>query len=200
MRLTHNTLSKPIRAQSIELLNRHLAAAIDLHAQVKLAHWNVRGPNFISIHELFNKVSIEVENFSDLIAERAGGLGGTAYGSVQIAADRSFLIPYPVGIADENRHVFAVSGALAAFGQSVREAINQSSTIGDADTADLFTQVSRGIDRQLWLVESHLAPGDHDDGFALTEMSEGYDDPPALSDLRSGIDQNAGGDREDGNE
>ena len=123
MHPTHNTLSENIRAQSVELLNKHLAAAIDLHAQVKQAHWNVRGPSFIAIHELFDKVSSEVENYSDLIAERAGGLGGTAYGTVQVAAERSFLVPYPLGVADAQEHVFAVSGTLAAFGQSAREAM-----------------------------------------------------------------------------
>ena len=133
MQPTHNTLSENIRAQSIELLNKHLAAAIDLHAQVKQAHWNVRGPGFIAIHELFDKVSVEVENYSDLIAERAGGLGGTAHGTIQVAAERSFLVPYALGIADEKQHAFAVSGALAAFGQSVREAIGQAATVGDAN-------------------------------------------------------------------
>jgi starvation-inducible DNA-binding protein len=157
MQPTRNTLSENIRAQSVELLNKHLAAAIDLHAQVKQAHWNVRGPAFIAIHELFDKVSTDVETYSDLIAERARGLGGTAHGTVQVAAARSFLVPYPLGIADENQHVFAVSGTLAAFGQSVREAIGQAATFGDATTADLFTQISRGIDQQLWFVESHTA-------------------------------------------
>lgn len=158
MHATHNTLPEIIRGQSIELLNKHLAAAIDLHAQMKQAHWNVRGPSFISIHELFDKVSAEVEEYSDQIAERAGGLGGTAYGTVQMAAERSFLIPYPLGIADETQHIFAVAGALAAFGQSAREAIKLADDFGDADTADLFTQVSRGIDQQLWFVEAHIDP------------------------------------------
>jgi starvation-inducible DNA-binding protein len=157
MQPTRNTLSENIRAQSVELLNKHLAAAIDLHAQVKQAHWNVRGPAFIAIHELFDKVSVEVENFSDAIAERARGLGGTAHGTVQIAAERTFLIPYPLGVADEQQHVFAVSGALAAFGQSIQEAIGQATNFGDANTADLFTEISRGIDQQLWFVESHAA-------------------------------------------
>lgn len=114
--------------RSVELLAKHLAAAVGLHAQVKQAHWNVRGPSFIAIHELFDKVSTEVENYSDLIAERAGGLGGTAYGTVQVAAERSFLVPYPLGIADEQEHVFAVSATLAAFVQSAREAIDQAAT------------------------------------------------------------------------
>ena len=158
MQPTRNTLPEAIRAQSIELLNKHLAAAIDLHAQLKQAHWNVRGLSFIAIHELFDKVSVEAENYSDLIAERAGGLGGTAHGTIQVAAARSFLVPYPLGIADEHQHVFAVSGALAAFGQSVREAVGLATDFGDLDTADLFTGISRGVDQQLWFVESHIAP------------------------------------------
>ncbi len=158
MQTTHNTLSENIRAQSIELLNKHLAASIDLHAQVKQAHWNVRGPGFIAIHQLFDTVAEQVEGYTDLLAERAGGLGGTAQGTIQVAAERSFLIAYKHGIADEKSHVFAVSGSLAAFGQSAREAIDEAAKSGDADTADLFTQISRGVDQQLWLVESHIAP------------------------------------------
>lgn len=158
MQKTRNTLSEQIRIQSVELLNLHLAAAIDLHAQMKQAHWNVRGPGFIAIHELFDKVSAQVEDFSDLIAERAGGLGGTANGTVQTAVEQSFLVPYPLGIADEMQHLFAVSGALAAFGGSIIEAIGKSTEIGDPTTADLFTEISRGVDQQLWFVESHLAP------------------------------------------
>jgi starvation-inducible DNA-binding protein len=158
MQKTHNTLPEKIRIQSVELLNKHLAAAIDLHAQMKQAHWNVRGPGFIAIHELFDRVSTEVENYSDMIAERAGGLGGTADGTIQVAVKHSFLIPYPLGIADELQHLFAVSGALAGFGESVREAIDEAAESGDATTADLFTEISRGIDQQLYFVESHLAP------------------------------------------
>ncbi|MFA5123198.1 DNA starvation/stationary phase protection protein Dps [Zavarzinia sp.] len=158
MRPTRNTLSEEIRTQSVELLNRHLAAAIDLHAQVKQAHWNVRGPGFIAVHELFDTVSVEVEGFSDRIAERAGGLGGTALGTIQIAVAQSFLVPYPLGIADESAHIFAIAGALAAFGQSVREAIDLAAQAGDATTADLFTQISGGVDQQLWFVESHVTP------------------------------------------
>jgi len=158
MQPTHNTLAESIRRQSIELLNNHLAAAVDLHGQVKQAHWNVRGPGFIAIHKLFDKVSEAVEDFSDQLAERAGGLGGTAHGTVQVAAERSFLVPYPHGIADEKSHVFAVASSLAAFGQSAREAIDQVTKFGDGATADLFTEIVRGIDQQLWFVESHLTP------------------------------------------
>jgi starvation-inducible DNA-binding protein len=153
---TANTLSENIRAKAVEMLNRHLAAAIDLHAQVKQAHWNVRGPAFIAIHELFDKVADLVEDYSDLIAERAATLGGTAEGTIEVAVDRSLLERYTLGVADEKAHLVAVTAALAKFGESARKAIDEAAAFGDQDTSDVFTEVSRGIDKQLWLVESHL--------------------------------------------
>ena len=158
METTHNTLPKKARTQSVELLNKHLAASIDLYAQLKQAHWNVRGLSFIAIHELFDKVAADVESYSDLMAERAATLGGTAHGTIQSATEHSYLEPYPLEIDDELPHVLAVSDALAAFGKGVREAIDQADKYDDADTSDLFTEVSRGIDHQLWFVESHVAP------------------------------------------
>jgi starvation-inducible DNA-binding protein len=158
MHTTHNVLSENIRTQTPEILNRRLAAAVDLHGQLKQTHWNVRGPTFIGVRELFDKVAGEAESYFDLLAERAAGLGAVAEGTVQVAAERSFLVPYSLRIADETEHIFAIAATLAAFGQSAREAIGQSVTIGDADTADLFTENSRCIDHQLWLVESHAVP------------------------------------------
>lgn len=158
MQFTHNTLPENIRRKSVELLNKHLAAAIDLHGQVKQAHWNVRGPAFIAVHELFDKVADAVEDYSDTLAERAAALGGTAQGTVQVAAQRSFLVPYALGIADEKKHIFALSASLAAFGECARQAIDEAAEYGDGDTADLFTEISRGIDHQLWFLESHLPP------------------------------------------
>ncbi len=158
MHQTHNTLSENIRTQSVAALNKHLAAAIDLHGQIKQAHWNVRGPTFIAIHKLFDEVAATALDASDLLAERAAGLGGTAEGTIQVASAKSYLVPYAVGVADEAKHVFAVSAALAAFGQSIREAAVMSTTQGDVTTADLFTEISRGIDQQLWFVESHRVP------------------------------------------
>jgi starvation-inducible DNA-binding protein len=153
---TSNTLSENIRSKAAALLNRHLAAAIDLHAQVKQAHWNVRGPAFIAIHELFDKVADMVEGYSDTIAERATALGGTAEGTIQVAVDHSFLERYTLGVAGEKAHLAAVTAALAAFGDSARKAIDEAAAFGDQDTSDVFTEVSRGIDKQMWLVEAHL--------------------------------------------
>ena len=134
MHPTRNTLTLAIREQSVGLLNKHLASAIDLPAQLKQAHWNVRGPGFIAVHELFDRVSTDVELYSDLIAERARGIGGAAHGTIQIAVERSFLVPYPLDVGDVAQHLFAVSGALAAFGPAVREADAQSAAYGEGTT------------------------------------------------------------------
>jgi len=158
MHQTHNTLKLLVREQSITVLNRHLAAAIDLQAQVKQAHWNVRGPGFLAIHELFDTIAGLVADDADLIAERCAALGGTAEGTIQVAVEKSYLVRYPLTIADTGKHIFAVAAALAAFGQAVRDAVVETAQNGDVDTADLLTQISRGIDRQLWFVESHTAP------------------------------------------
>lgn len=155
MRRTKNTLPKAIRARSIALLNRNLASAIDLSEQAKQAHWNVKGPNFIALHELFDKVADIAEGFADLIAERVTALGGTAEGTIQLAAKHSALAPYPVKIASGKDHVEALSSALAVFGTAVREAIDAAAGFGDADTTDLFTEISREADKQLWFVEAH---------------------------------------------
>ena len=158
MHFTHNTLPANISGQSIELLNKHLAAAIDLHGQLKQAHWNVRGPGFMAVHELFDKVAASVEAFSDLLAERAAALGGVAAGTIQVASQRTFLLPYTLHIADTHAHIFAVSAALAAFGQSLQGAIRQAADAGDATTTDILTEISRGVDQALWFIEAHAAP------------------------------------------
>ncbi|HLJ65703.1 MAG TPA: DNA starvation/stationary phase protection protein Dps [Stellaceae bacterium] len=155
---TRNTLSDNARAKSVSVLNHNLAAAIDLRAQAKQAHWTVRGSDFIAVHELFDRVATEVTDYADLLAERASGLGGVAEGTVQTVAKETFLKPYPLRVGDCPSHIRAVADVLASFGTSVREAIEQTQGWGDADTADIFTEISRGTDQLLWLVESHLEP------------------------------------------
>ena len=155
MYATENDIPKPARIEINELINRRLADVIDLQMQLKQAHWNVKGPNFIGLHELFDKIAEEVEDYVDMIAERVVQLGGIAQGTVRSAAARSRLEEYPLTIADGSAHVEAVSKALSTFGREVRVSIDEADTLGDADTADLFTEVSRGIDKWLWFVEAH---------------------------------------------
>ena len=146
----------PARRQMIALLNQRLADAVDLQSQVKTAHWNVKGPAFIALHKLFDDVHASVAEYTDLLAERAVQLGGLAEGTVRIAARRSHLEEYPPGIAAGTRHVEALSAALAAFGTRARRAIGEADEVGDAGTADLFTEISRGTDKWLWFVEAHV--------------------------------------------
>jgi starvation-inducible DNA-binding protein len=152
---TLNDLPERVRAEAIALLNQQLADALDLHLQAKQAHWNVKGPNFIALHELFDEVEEELEEHADDLAERAVALGGTAYGTARTAAKRSRLAEYPLEISGGKEHVAALAAALAAFGKSARAAIDAAAALGDADTADLFTEVSRGVDKLLWKVEAH---------------------------------------------
>jgi len=153
---TLNDLSKASRVELNELLNQRLADAVDLQSQVKQAHWNVKGPHFIGLHKLFDEIYESVGEYVDLLAERVVQLGGIAEGTARVAAARSRLEEYPLDIADGTTHVQALSKALATFGHEVRTAIDEADDLDDADTADLFTEVSRGIDKWLWMVEAHL--------------------------------------------
>jgi starvation-inducible DNA-binding protein len=144
----------------IDLLNQQLADVLDLGLQAKQAHWNVKGPHFIGLHELFDKVAEELEEFTDEIAERAVELGGAALGTIQIVVRQSRLPAYRLNLSSGKEHIAALSGALAKFGASTRAAIDSASKAGDADTSDLFTQVSRGVDKLLWLVEAHAQAKD----------------------------------------
>ena len=155
----HNTkidLSKDKREKLIEMLNTRLADAADLKSQAKQAHWNVKGMSFIALHELFDQVATNVEGYVDMIAERVTTLGGTAMGTVRVAAEKSTLAQYPLEITDGADHVDALSTALADFGKKVRKNIDDSDELGDMDTADIFTEISRGIDKDLWFVEAHI--------------------------------------------
>jgi starvation-inducible DNA-binding protein len=153
---TKNDLSEVVRGKVIALLNARLADAVDLQTQIKHAHWNVKGPHFIALHELFDEINEEVLDYVDEIAERAVQLGGVAEGTARMVAARSSLAEYPARAADGHSHVDALSTALATFGKAARKAIDESSTLADQDTADIFTEVSRGIDKWLWFVEAHL--------------------------------------------
>jgi starvation-inducible DNA-binding protein len=156
---TENDLPETMREELIPLINQRLADALDLQLQLKQAHWNVKGPNFIGLHELFDEIDESVESYVDMIAERLVQLGGVAEGTARVVAGRSRLDEYPLTIADGKAHVEAVARALSTFGREVRETIDQADTLGDADTADLFTEVSRGIDKWLWFVEAHTQAG-----------------------------------------
>ena len=153
---TKNDIPQEVREKVIQILNQRLADCLDLTSQAKQAHWNVRGPNFIALHELFDSVFAGLVEHVDLIAERITALGGVAKGTVRMAAEKSSLPEYPVDIVNGRAHVDALSTSMAVFGKAVRADIDKTDKLGDADTADLFTNVSRDLDKHLWFVEAHL--------------------------------------------
>lgn len=156
MATTRNDLPDNTRKAMVALLNARLADAIDLRLSMKQAHWNVKGPAFIALHELFDAIQGRVDTFVDDIAERAVTLAGVAEGTSQVVVKNSKLKPFPTTLLDEKAMVAAVADQLAAFGKLARAAIDAADEAGDKDTADLFTGVSRQIDKDLWFVEAHL--------------------------------------------
>jgi starvation-inducible DNA-binding protein len=141
----------------VALLNQQLADTLDLQTQLKQAHWNVKGPHFIALHELFDKLAEELEDPVDDIAERITALGGVANGTARIAAKTSRLKEFPDGRIDGLRAVAALADRYGALAASTRAAIDAAGKQGDADTSDLFTGISRQLDKSLWFLEAHLA-------------------------------------------
>ena len=156
MPATRNDLPDNTRKSMIALLNARLVDAIDLRLAIKQAHWNVKGPTFIAVHELFDQIQGRVDAFVDDIAERSVALGGLVAGTSQAVAKGTKLTPYSTTITDEKDHLKALADHLSAFGKLAREAISTSDEAGDKDTADLFTGVSRQMDKDLWFIEAHL--------------------------------------------
>jgi starvation-inducible DNA-binding protein len=153
---TKNNIPANTRERLVELCNERLADALDRASQAKQAHWNVRGPSFIALHELFDQVNDAVRAHADLIAERAAQLGGIVHGTVRDGAAGSTLAEYPHEIVQGREHASALASALGAFGGKAREAIGTAEELGDADLADIFTEVSRSIDKLTWMVEAHV--------------------------------------------
>ena len=152
---TKNDLPHDTRVQAVELLSQRLADCIDLQSQCKQAHWNVKGPSFIALHKLFDEINEAVEDYVDLIAERIVQLGGVAEGTVRAVAAKSALIDYPLALSSGEEHVAALSDSLSLFGRTARMGIEEMNELEDADSADILTEVSRGIDKWLWFVEAH---------------------------------------------
>lgn len=152
---TKNDLPEAGRIQVIQLLNQRLADCIDLQTQCKQAHWNVKGPNFIALHKLFDDINDDVEAYVDLLAERVVQLGGIADGTARSVASRTSLLDYPLTLSTGAEHVAALSDVLAQFGRTARIGIEEMNELEDAGSADILTEISRGIDKWLWFVEAH---------------------------------------------
>ena len=156
---TKNDLPEASRREVVGLLNQRLADCIDLQTQSKQAHWNVKGPAFIALHKLFDEINGAVAEYADLLAERIVQLGGIAEGTVGVVAERSELVDYPLALSTGQQHVAALSDALSGFGRAARVGIEEMNELEDAGSADILTEISRGVDKWLWFVEAHQQDG-----------------------------------------
>jgi starvation-inducible DNA-binding protein len=153
---TSNDLKSNAKAVAMEILQARLADSIDLGLITKQAHWNLKGPQFIGVHLMLDKFREEQDEWSDMMAERITQLGGTARGTTQEVTKGTSLPPYPTDIYAIPDHVNALIERYAACANAVRRNIDDTDEAGDADTADLLTEVSRGLDKQLWFLEAHV--------------------------------------------
>ena len=152
---TSNNLKSNAKAVSMELLQARLADSIDLALVTKQAHWNLKGPQFIGVHLMLDTFRTEQDEYVDTMAERIIQLGGTVRGTVQEVGARTKLQSYPVDIYQVSDHIHALIERYATFANAIRDNIGEVDEAGDADTADIFTEVSRGVDKQLWFLEAH---------------------------------------------
>ena len=153
---TKNGTESNAKAVSMQCLEARLADSLDLGLVTKQAHWNLKGPQFIGIHLMLDTFRGEQDEWTDSIAERIVQLGGTAKGTVQEIMSRTALKPYPTDIYKVADHLAALIERYAACANALRQNIDDTDEAGDADTADLFTEVSRGLDKQLWFLEAHV--------------------------------------------
>jgi len=157
--MKHSTridLDPQVRTQVIALLNQSLANTLDLKTQAKQAHWNVKGANFLQLHELFDQIASQLEGYADTLAERVTALGGVALGTARTVATTSVIAEFPPDITEGRDYVVALADRMAVYAKMTRQNIDKTAELGDAGTADLFTGISREVDKALWFLEAHL--------------------------------------------
>jgi starvation-inducible DNA-binding protein len=153
---TRIDIGSDTRSILVVLLNKTLAATLDLKTQVKQAHWNVKGTDFYQLHEMFDEMAGELEDYVDTVAERITTLGGYAFGTARMASASSILPEYPTEAVDGVEHITALADRFAPYAKHLRDAITKTSDLNDADTSDMYTEISRTIDKRLWFLEAHL--------------------------------------------
>ncbi len=156
LRPTRIDMPLEIRLDVVTRLNQTLACTVDLRSQVKQASWNIKGKDFASLHALFATMAIELEGYSDMVAERIAVLGGIVMGTVRTAALQSELSEYPSALVEGNAHVLALVERCAHYAKMIRRAITLATDVEDVGSAAVYTDISRGVDKQLWLLEAHL--------------------------------------------
>ena len=156
MHKNHNDLKSNAKTVAMELLNARLSDTIDLALAVKQAHWNIKGPQLSGIHLMLDTLRTELDDYVDKMAERISALGGTPLGTSQVVSQSSKLPAYPTNIYTIRDHLTALIERWGMCANAVRKNIDDCDEAGDAGTADLFTEASRGMDKSLWFLEAHV--------------------------------------------
>lgn len=152
----HVALPDDAKKTLVATLNVALATTTDLHSQVKQAHWNIKGPQFFARHELFDTMARRLRDFADSIAERATTLGGYAEGTSRLSAEASRLPEYDLRAVDGKHHIKVLVDRFSEYTKFVRSAIQEAADSGDPATEDLYTEVLRATELDMWFLESHL--------------------------------------------
>ncbi len=156
MHATKNSIPEKDRIEVIQLLNLTLASAVDLYAQFKQAHWNVKGTQFFSLHTLFDDLAEQIEDQVDIVAERVTSLGGTALGTIQAATKNTQLREYPINIFEAKYHIEHLAHNVSILAEHARSNIKRSEKYNDYGTADLYIALTRMLDKILWFLEAHI--------------------------------------------
>lgn len=154
---TPSQLPDTARTDIARALNERLADGLDLHSQIKVAHWNIRGPQFPGLHPLFEQFAIGLAAHNDLLAERAVTLGGHAYGTARHVASNSHLPEYPAEATRDVDHVKALADRIDTYLSGVRSSRAAIEELGDTDTVDLLTAVVTEFEKNAWFLRATLA-------------------------------------------
>jgi len=149
-------LPEDTRVKIADALNARLADGLDLHSQIKVAHWNIKGPNFAALHPLFETFAVALANYNDEIAERAVTLGGRAYGTARHVAKSSKLVEYPQETTRDLEHVKNLAERFEAYLDGARTSRETADKLGDADTVDLFTRLVQEFEKHAWFLRASL--------------------------------------------
>ena len=150
-------LPENARKRIAESLTATLLDGLDLHGQIKVAHWNVKGPHFAALHPLFETFAQALAGFNDEVAERAVTLGAAARGTARSVAKASRLEDYPEDAVRDLEHVRLLAGRIDGYLKGVREARSAAEEHGDQDTVDLLTEVVREFEKNGWFLRATLA-------------------------------------------
>lgn len=149
-------LSEETRSRIVETLNARLADGLDLHSQIKVAHWNIKGPQFAALHPLFETFAVSLAAHNDAVAERAVTLGGRAHGTARHVAQASRLPEYPQGVSRDLEHVKHLAERIETYLDGARESRRTNEQLGDTDSVDLLTGIITEFEKHAWFLRASL--------------------------------------------